>query len=313
MFAKSITRSDAFLDMPPTARALYYQLGMEADDDGFINNPKIIERMVGASDDDMKLLDDKQYIISFDSGVIAIRHWKLNNYIQKDRYKETTCLKEKAQISEKNGVYTKCIQNVSKMYTDCIQNVYKMDTQVRLGKVRLGKVNIKESKRENDSDAGRPLGSLQEPLGSSQQSENSCEALGTSPLQQQPVEPLGSSQQPKSSKKFIKPTLKELEEYAKSINYESFDSNKFLDYYEAKGWLVGRSKMKDWKAAVRNWQRNGETYQKQSAVGTGRRYVSASIAVPEYLTRQSDGALPKKEPASSEMISEIRKMTEDMK
>ena len=122
MFAKTIIDSDVFLDMPLSSQALYFQLGMRADDDGFINNPKRIQRMIGASEDDLKLLMAKNFIISFDTGVIVIKHWKMNNYIQKDRYKETVYLEEKSLLEVKNNnAYTlnnkKCIQNVSNMYT----------------------------------------------------------------------------------------------------------------------------------------------------------------------------------------------------
>ncbi|HFM7009733.1 TPA: hypothetical protein ACG9XD_003061, partial [Enterococcus faecium] len=89
MFAKTIIDSDAFLDMPLSTQALYFHLSMRADDDGFINNPKKIQRMVGCGDDDLKLLMVKRFILVFESGVIVIKHWKIHNYIQKDRYKPT--------------------------------------------------------------------------------------------------------------------------------------------------------------------------------------------------------------------------------
>ena len=85
MFAKTIIDSDAFLDMPLSAQALYFHLSMRADDDGFINNPKKIQRMVGASDDDCKLLLMKRFIIVFESGVVVIKHWRIHNYIRNDR------------------------------------------------------------------------------------------------------------------------------------------------------------------------------------------------------------------------------------
>ena len=129
MFAKTIVTSDAFLDMPLSARCLYFTLGMLADDDGFVNNPKSIMRQVGASQDDLNLLLVKRFILAFDSGVIVIKHWRIHNYIQKDRYKESKYLEEKASlmIDEKGA------------YTECIQDVYKVDTQVRLGKDSIGK------------------------------------------------------------------------------------------------------------------------------------------------------------------------------
>ena len=118
MFAKTIVLSDAFLDMPLSTRCLYFTLGMLADDDGFVNSPKGIMRQVGASIDDLNLLAAKKFILDFESGVIVIKHWRLHNYIQKDRYKSTKYLDEKECLTvDERGVYTKCIQSVSKMDT----------------------------------------------------------------------------------------------------------------------------------------------------------------------------------------------------
>lgn len=140
MFAKTIIDSDAFLDMPMSTQALYFHLSMRADDDGFINNPKRIQRMIGASDDDLKLLLAKSFLILFESGVVVIKHWKIHNYIQSDRYKPTAYSEEKALLTvKKNKAYT--------LNTECIQNGYMMDTQDRLGKVRLGKDSIESSNK----------------------------------------------------------------------------------------------------------------------------------------------------------------------
>ena len=107
MFAKTIVLSDAFLDMPMTARNLYFTLGMLADDDGFVNAPRSIMRQCGASDDDMKILISKKFVLLFESGVIVIKHWRINNYLRNDRYQETKYLEEKAQlaIDEKGGYH----------------------------------------------------------------------------------------------------------------------------------------------------------------------------------------------------------------
>ena len=134
MFAKTIVLSDAFLDMPLSARCLYFTLGMLADDDGFVNSPKSIMRQAGASQDDLNLLLVKRFILDFDSGVIVIKHWRIHNYIQKDRYKESKYMEEKATLMiDQNGAYTECIQDVS-----------TLDTQVRLGKDSLGKSSVGE-------------------------------------------------------------------------------------------------------------------------------------------------------------------------
>ena len=113
MFAKSIVLSDAFLDMPMSARCLYFTLGMLADDDGFVGSPKAIMRQCGASEDDMRILVSKKYVLGFDSGVIVIKHWRLNNYLRNDRHVQTTYTEELDTLGiDDKGAYT---QNVEKM------------------------------------------------------------------------------------------------------------------------------------------------------------------------------------------------------
>lgn len=193
MFAKTIVTSDAFLDMPPTARCLYFTLAMFADDDGFVNNPKSIMRQVGSTTDDMNILIAKKFVLTFESGVIVIKHWKIHNYIQSDRYHSTKYQDEKALLMlDDNKAYTM-------LDTPCIQDVSNVDTEVRLGKDRIGKVN-----------------------------------------------------------KYIPPSIEDVRAYIAEKGYH-VDAERFVDYYTSNGWMVGRNKMKDWKAAVRNWERkNGD-------------------------------------------------------
>lgn len=107
MFSKKITTSDAFLEMPDSAQNLYFHLSMDADDDGFVGSPKSIMRLVRAKEDDMKLLVAKSFIIPFESGIIVIKHWRINNLIRSDRYKPTTYTEERAMLAVKeNGAYT---------------------------------------------------------------------------------------------------------------------------------------------------------------------------------------------------------------
>lgn len=193
MFAKKIIDSDAFLDMPLSTQSLYFHLSMRADDEGFINNPKRIQRMIGASDDDCKLLIAKGFILVFETGVIVIKHWKIHNYIQKDRFKPTICLEEKKEIvTEEDGTYTQCIRNG-----------YASDTQVSIGKVSIGKVS-------------------------------------------KDIEP---------PKRFTAPTLEDVKAYCEERK-NNVDPERFINYYTANGWKVGKNPMKDWKAAVRSWERN---------------------------------------------------------
>ena len=106
MFAKTIVLSDAFLDTPMSARCLYFTFGMLADDDGFVSSPKGIMRQCGASQDDLNILLAKRYVLAFESGVIVIKHWRINNYLRQDRYTETTYLEEKQTLTfDGKGAY----------------------------------------------------------------------------------------------------------------------------------------------------------------------------------------------------------------
>ena len=135
MFAKTIIDSDAFIDMPISARLLYYDLAMRADDDGFVNSPKKIMKFVGASVDDMNVLIARQFIIPYESGVVVIKHWKIHNYIQRDRYKPTRYQEEMGNLTVKNNAYyIEDLTEVSDLDTECIQDVYNLDTQDRLDK-----------------------------------------------------------------------------------------------------------------------------------------------------------------------------------
>lgn len=207
MFAKTIVTSDAFLDMPASARCLYFLLGMLADDDGFVNNPNSVMRQSGATIDDMKLLIAKRFVLTFESGVVVIKHWCIHNTIQKDRYKETKYLEEKAQlILDKNNGYS---QDVSIPDTYCIQPVSKPEPQVRLGKVSV-------SKDKGDKECGDDVTTTR--------------------------------------RRFTSPTLEEVQRYCLENGYD-IDAERFIDYYTSNGWMVGKNKMKDWKAAVRTWAR----------------------------------------------------------
>ena len=208
MFAKTIIDSDAFLDMSVTARLLYYDLSMRADDDGFVNSTKKIMRMVGASEDDLRMLAMRKFIIPFDNGVVVIKHWRIHNYIRKDRYNETTYSEQKELLEfDENGAY-RLIEK--QRLTDGIPMVDQRLTQVRLGKDRLGKDRLDKNIRG-----------------------------------------------------FTPPSIDEVSAYCTERN-NGIDPQHFVDFYEAKGWIVGKNKMKDWKAAVRTWEgRQGNGYSKQ--------------------------------------------------
>jgi len=148
MFAKTIIDSDAFLDMPVTARLLYYDLAMRADDDGFVNSPKKIMRMIGASQDDLSILSLRKFIIPFDNGVVVIKHWKIHNYIRKDTYNETPYKEQKALLEfDENKAY----RMKRPEEEQCQLSVDEPSTQLRIGKVRLVKDSLgKDNDKEPD-------------------------------------------------------------------------------------------------------------------------------------------------------------------
>ena len=133
MFNVDIVGSDAFLDLPHTAQALYFQLGMRADDDGFVGNPKTIQRIAGTKASDLELLVKKRFLLQFPSGVVVIKHWKINNQIQKDRYMPTV------YTEEYQSLYIKDNKAYTEMDKGCIQSVSEMDTQISIDKNRLDK------------------------------------------------------------------------------------------------------------------------------------------------------------------------------
>ena len=183
MFDKTITNSDDFLEMPDSSQNLYFHLSMNADDDGFVNNWKSIMRMTGHKEDDLKVLTAKQFIIPFDSGVIVIKHWRINNYLRNDRYVETKFKDEKSKL----------------MLDDNL--VYQMDTN---GVHSIDKNSIDKNRLEYKS--------------------------------------------------FKKPTLEEVAAYCLERN-NKVNAENFIDFYESKGWMVGKNKMQNWKACVRTWEK----------------------------------------------------------
>ena len=145
MFTLKIVDSDAFLDMPASTQALYFHLAMRADDDGFVNNPKKVQRIVGASEDDLKLLIVKRFIIGFETGVIVIKHWRMHNTLRKDRYNPTQYQEELAMLSIKeNGAYT---DRGNQLETNWQPDGNQLATQDRLGKDRLGKDRLDKGEK----------------------------------------------------------------------------------------------------------------------------------------------------------------------
>lgn len=171
MFSDEITTTDAFLDLPKGSQLLYFHLGMSADDDGFVANPKMTMRVIGSSEDELKVLFAKKFLLPFTNGVCVVKHWRINNFVRKDIYKETKYLRERGQLFiRKNGTYTFNPENAQKLpsghftvdslsknrlmesgYFDVVNDTLTQ-RQHRKGKVRIGKVSIgKDSAVEKDS------------------------------------------------------------------------------------------------------------------------------------------------------------------
>lgn len=199
MFAKTIVLSDAFLDMPLSARCLYFTLGMFADDDGFVNGPKSIMRQAGAADDDLRILILRRFILPFESGVIVIKHWRINNYLRNDRYTPTKYTDELGALSvEENGAYTEAKKD------DGIPGIPSN------GIPSIGKVSI-DKDSEDKSIGGK-------------------------------------------SSRFVPPSVEQVSDYC-GERKNGIDAQTFIDFYASKGWMIGKNKMKDWRAAVRTWER----------------------------------------------------------
>lgn len=205
MFTKKITESDAFLDMPLSAQCLYFHLNMCADDDGFVNAPKKIQRLIGAKDDDLKILIMKSFLLMFEHGVVVIKHWRMHNTIRQDRYHPTDYQEEFKSLGLKsNGSYSLKV-NGNQMATECIPSDtsdISLDTDIDL---------------DNKEEIGK-----------------------------------------EESKSFKKPTLQEIKDYCIERK-NGINPKRFYNFYESKNWMIGKNKMKNWKACIRTWEQRDKT------------------------------------------------------
>lgn len=196
MFAKSTISSARFLRMPPSSRLLYYDLGMQADDDGVVEAFAVM-RTTGATEDDLRVLVSKGFVVVLNDDLVTyITDWSRNNLIKKDRYHPSVYQSFLIQLRDTDGTEPNGFQAGS-----------KLEPQVRLGKDRLGKDSV------------------------------------------------GADKPPHT--RFVPPTVEQVAEYVKQRG-SRVDPQGFIDFYEAKGWKIGKTPMKDWKAACRNsehWER----------------------------------------------------------
>lgn len=235
MFSKSIVDSDAFIDMPLSAQALYFHLGMRADDDGFVNSPRKIQKMISASEDDGRLLAAKGFIIPFDSGVVVIKHWKIHNTIKSDRYKPTAYLEEKARLFEK----------ANKAYTlDPAESVPKLEPGDELEPNRNQTGTELEPQTRVDKD-----------------SIDKCSAGRQRPNRKRFSPPT------------LDEIRKYMAEYAANHGMQIdavLQAEKFFNFHDSRGWISGKSgqTMKRWKGAAGTWMCNLREWSTDHAVQT---------------------------------------------
>lgn len=192
MFARAITGSAKFLRMPATSRLLYYDLGMDADDDGCVEAFGVI-RKTGATEDDLRVLVSKGFVrVINDDLVTYIQHWNINNHIRKDRYHP--------------GIYKALIDTSCSVMLD---NGNQVTTEDSIDQDSIGEAR-------------------------------SAELVGSSTHE---------------CSKFVPPTVEMVSAYCHE-RQNCIDPQRFWDYYTMTDWMVGRSKMQDWKAAIRIWERN---------------------------------------------------------
>jgi hypothetical protein len=248
MMSKSVIDTDMFLDMPASTQCLYFHMLLRADDDGFLKNAKTIMRTVGASPDDVKLLIAKQYLIQFDTGIMAIKHWRIHNYIKKDRYKPTDCEGIKLLEVNEKGEYilAEPMRNQvgSNMEPSCIQS----GTTLEPMRNQVGS-NMEPQVRDRDRDR------LEIEIGKDRDSRESSGKRRS------------ANNSTTAAQKFKKPTLEELKAYIAENGY-TFSAEAFMDYYESNGWKVGRNPMKSWQATCRTWQRHELPSGGQGSTGT---------------------------------------------
>ena len=239
MFSLDIVNTDEFMDLPCSAQALYFHLGMRADDDGFIPNPKRVFQNIGAKASDLKKLAEKDYVVLFDSGVCMIRDWKTNNFVRKDRYTPTRYQREKDSLP--NGIPD-----------DVPDGIPLGMPPVDPGKDRSGQVRTgKDSSGKDGGEAPLPCPAADavsaKPDGRDAASIPPPQCCGTEapPFRQ------GGHARPR----FIPPKLEEVKAYCLQ-RHNGIDPEGFLDFYTANGWTQGKGKpIRDWQAAVRTWER----------------------------------------------------------
>ena len=239
MFSLYVINTDAFLEMPCSTQALYFHLCMRADDDGFLGSPKVVMRTVGASEDDLKLLIAKRFVLVFEDGVIVIKHWRMHNTLSRGRYTETNYLEEKAMLKLKdNNAYT-------------FGDGHEIDDSqlIESGKRQTNKRRVLDEQKTNDRRVLDEQKTLQKRKEKKRIEEKSIEE--------------NSKEKDTGKNKFSPPTLEEVQAYCiergNNVNPETF-----INFYESKGWMIGKNKMKNWKACIHTWEQKEQKPKKKT-------------------------------------------------
>ena len=315
MFAKTIVLSDSFLDLPMSARCLYFTLGMLADDDGFVNSPKAIMRQCGASEDDMRVLLAKKFLLSFDTGVIVIKHWRINNYLRNDRYTETKYVEEKSMLNiETNGAYqmqgVKALTSAEARVEAYKESELPYSFTYKIRRAFNGRICPVCGRTMQDYDKSPSMPTVQHNVPISKGGKHilsnisvicktcniSIRDTQTGDLNNSEVvqvwnelcgipsdgipnngipsigkDRLGQDSKEEKRKRFTPPTVDEVSAYCRE-RHNSINPEQFCDFYASKGWKVGQNPMRDWKAAVRTWEKRDNITPMKSDKATGWNY-----------------------------------------
>ena len=227
MFTKKVTDDDNFMALSSSAQALYLHLSMSADDDGFCNQVSVSMFKAHASVADLQQLLEKRYIYQFDNGVIVIKHWRMANALRKDRYTPTNFKEELAKLKIKPNGAYTFSDNGCQVVANGLPDGCQV-VATCLPQDSIGKVSIDKNSIDKDSK--------------------------------------GESVRGEKAKRFYPPTLDEVKQYCEERK-NNIDPMAFIDFYSSKGWMIGKNRMKDWKAAVRTWERKRkEKSQAESSV-----------------------------------------------
>ena len=247
MFTKKVTDDDNFMSLSSSAQALYLHLSMSADDDGFCNQINISMFKAHASIQDLQALLEKRYLYQFENGVIVIKHWRMANALRKDRYTPTAFQEELSQLQLKdNGSYTfKSTQStIESTQSDDIQTVTSSDKRnwlpdgCHVVAKRLPQDRLDKDRLDKDSIYNPPI----------------IPPTGETEVKEKPK---------KERKRFIPPTVEEVEEYCRQRN-NTIDAEEFVAFYDSKDWMVGKNKMVSWKSAIITWEKSAKKKSQQN-------------------------------------------------